>query len=807
MSFIHSIGNIKKVVISLMILLCVYGTFPKTTNAQYVDISNALKEYGLDTLAYQVTNQVIKKITAQTLDWINSGFEGRPAFLEDPDQFFLDTADTAVSDLLSGTQLNRLCSPFKAEVRLALVKNYLSNNENLTCTLSKVKDNYDAFMDNFDEGGWDGWFEVTQTDSNNPYGAYLQAQTQLTRTVDGQIAKYNTQLSQSKGFLSFEQCPRSGEITQAMIDENERLVRSGALRAENNALQGKKVGDCTVAKQTVTPGSVIENQLNNVLGGPLARLQNSDEINEILGALLNQLTEQIVGKIGSGLRGLGKSSGGEPSYADQLRNDPQIDTSDLNPGEEGGPLVTCVTGEDGIMRCKAESGNSGIAACTTIGTGHGNDAGAPATIDPANIVFEMTDVSTWAQNGSLNGVVANNDTIRFEHDRPGNWTPFDVRKEPNDQTFSSAWILVWRKNPPALVISDQMKTSLTNLRDRTVVMRLLVNSSILVPGANSINRAKVNQIKSNYEDRDRLNDAIEIAKRLEGINSSTVLSRISLMNDLQTSMDSYIQFLDSIVNDVRAQDVTDQRKQADAILSIADRLLPILAELINPPPAGSGKWHAVPFTYLTLGKPNEREVDYAFCGGIGGARTLSDFAPTAGDTYGFMLSTPARDSVVVGNSLNAKERSNIIQYTWPGGIVRPKPTGALPTPAPIPGGGGGHCSAVAGSVSNYGGALSSAQSAVLSSDPTFANSINNTGNSIEFINRMISQLRGMGYQASGAKNGNDVHHPEHTVAIWQNTDTLIERYEAVNHAGDSDMTMSQAAQVEFNGDIPADCSV
>ncbi|HEV8601458.1 MAG TPA: hypothetical protein VGQ87_02560 [Patescibacteria group bacterium] len=96
-------------------------------------------------------------------------------------------------------------------------------------------------------------------------------------------------------------------------------------------------------------------------------------------------------------------------------------------------------------------------------------------------------------------------------------------------------------------------------------------------------------------------------------------------------------------------------------------------------------WKAWPFSYRYLNE-SARDVGDVFCGGAAGGRTLGDFDPTEGDTYGFMMSTAARSDGDISKPENSHERSNIVMYTWPSGISRggtpppPPPTGPNPPP-------------------------------------------------------------------------------------------------------------------------------
>jgi len=76
----------------------------------------------------------------------------------------------------------------------------------------------------------------------------------------------------------------------------------------------------------------------------------------------------------------------------------------------------------------------------------------------------------------------------------------------------------------------------------------------------------------------------------------------------------------------------------------------------------NNKWIAWPFAYLQ-GTAQTVPTRNAICGR---PNTLQDFEPQIGDTYGFMLSTPAGNSAIVNNFNNLQEKSNIVMYQWGG---------------------------------------------------------------------------------------------------------------------------------------------
>jgi hypothetical protein len=150
--------------------------------------------------------------------------------------------------------------------------------------------NLDRFLTNsFSEGGWAGWFQLTQQNQNNPYGSYLDATSELQLRISGAQQLELFKVNLGNGFLSQEVCLERGDF-----------------------------GEC-IASQIQTPGTVIQNQLDTALNLPTGRLTIADEIDELIGALLSQLVSQVFSAAG-GLLGTSQSQYSRPSYLDQIRS-------------------------------------------------------------------------------------------------------------------------------------------------------------------------------------------------------------------------------------------------------------------------------------------------------------------------------------------------------------------------------------------------------------------------------------------------------------------------------------------------------
>jgi hypothetical protein len=272
------------------------------------------KDTLLDGIAYQIAKTFISQMMRSTITWINSGFKGSPAFIQDLEQFLLDTADLAAGEYIKslGEIGSIICKPFRIDIQLALSLKYQKAREGRRvdeCTLSGIVDNVEDFIEGrvAREKFWDQWIEVTsKPGSYTPYGQLLEAETQLAIRINNKRVNILRETDWGKGFLSKKVC--------------------------------ETVDSSTGPKETckiVTPGETIATSLNKALGASTDQLVAADEINEIIGALVGQIANQALsgaaGLLGLTVRGgYGGSSG--DSYVDALVNER---TSDGNLFDDG----------------------------------------------------------------------------------------------------------------------------------------------------------------------------------------------------------------------------------------------------------------------------------------------------------------------------------------------------------------------------------------------------------------------------------------------------------------------------------------
>jgi len=244
-----------------------------------------LKENLLDGIGWAIAKQMVSSMTRSLINWINSGFQGKPAFIADFKGFLLNSLDSVAGEYIKslGGIGNFICSPFKLDVQAALSINYAQARSGMpsgptACTLTGIKDNIQNFMQGT-MSGWDQWFKVTSNTQNTPYGAYLEAEAKLNARLVNEKGEQIQIANWGDGFLSKKIC---------------------------EGINGKKSpgGRCTIT----TPGKVISEALTFQLStGPRALIE-ADEINELIGALINQLMLKAMQGV-AGLLGLSAGTG------------------------------------------------------------------------------------------------------------------------------------------------------------------------------------------------------------------------------------------------------------------------------------------------------------------------------------------------------------------------------------------------------------------------------------------------------------------------------------------------------------------
>lgn len=332
----------------------------------------------LKPLGQAIVITLIRNIGASVVNWVNTGFEGKPLFVTDLEGTLLDAADQTIGRFIEGTELSFLCNDFSFQIRLELAMKYSQPfREQIRCTVSEIGDNINNFAENNGGAGWNNWLELTTRPSNGIYGAYLIAESELAQRAAREVGLKEKKITITEGFLNFDTCDewetQADVQARVLAATNGSLVNPSAASApafganlantlptfSDTGSNGFSAGvssqgvfeqelntyaltntgintnpgsiaefagnfntkpQCKPGKMTTkTPGKIISSKLSSVLGQGEIQTAVADEIDEVIAATLNQLAQKAISGT-SGLLGLSKKrSASAPTYLDRYR--------------------------------------------------------------------------------------------------------------------------------------------------------------------------------------------------------------------------------------------------------------------------------------------------------------------------------------------------------------------------------------------------------------------------------------------------------------------------------------------------------
>lgn len=236
-----------------------------------------IKESVVKKIVINIARAAVQQMVNSTIMWANTGFEGKPVYLDRPESYFRTLGDQVVGDVLNSQAMGLLCAPFQGAIKLAIAKQYVAPY-NPQCTLTKIGANLADFYTDFNKGGWDAWFVMTQEDSNNPYGAYIGATLEINSQLASKLDFANKELQANDFFFSTKDC----------------LKRNPNSPNDSGYDANYKPGACVQYGPTKTPGSVIATQINEQLHVGQDQLINATEIDQLINAVMIGLLQRTV---------------------------------------------------------------------------------------------------------------------------------------------------------------------------------------------------------------------------------------------------------------------------------------------------------------------------------------------------------------------------------------------------------------------------------------------------------------------------------------------------------------------------------
>lgn len=259
------------------------------------------KERCLDAAAYALAQNSLQQITNRTVNWVNTGFGGNPFYLRDTDSYLSSVANQEIRNFI-GDMSGFSQGATGREVQNALIGIITGRQVPLLNTRrpSPAQQEYQSFMSDFRNGGWNSFFRSIDP-GVNPIAQTLVQSQNLEKKITEKRTSIVQELMQNSGFLSWKKCveyakikPNSSSITNddALLDasingENTDIPAIGQLQSNPDG------SPACLRYETVTPGSVISAQLQAITNSPVRRLEQADELNEVLGSFFDQFVTKL----------------------------------------------------------------------------------------------------------------------------------------------------------------------------------------------------------------------------------------------------------------------------------------------------------------------------------------------------------------------------------------------------------------------------------------------------------------------------------------------------------------------------------
>lgn len=283
----------------------------KTAAIQKEAEKTTRREQCLNGAAYAVAKTALQKLSDKTLNWVKTGFNGNPLYIRDIDSY-LGTVKNEKLNYFVNSYVQGSDPIFGNALRSTIKQQATGYSDGF---LNKVMNTpegraYQDFQDDFTQGGWGALLNM----NNNPIGAYFNATDKLSDIVNTAQQNVRNELQEGNGFLSMKKCveyqkPKtvgsvaSCEHLDKVDDAEEYAACLESINQVNETPLGTKP-QC-IRYETVTPGSIISEQVANITNATANQLLNADSINEVLGAFFDQLMNRL---FSDGLTGAGRGS-------------------------------------------------------------------------------------------------------------------------------------------------------------------------------------------------------------------------------------------------------------------------------------------------------------------------------------------------------------------------------------------------------------------------------------------------------------------------------------------------------------------
>ena len=259
------------------------------------DSGNTRKECTLDAIVATIKKEAIRTITNDIIEWANGGFYGQPSFLANPERFFENISLLLQSEAIDSLGLGGLCTAnlgidlrFTLQTRLGRT----TEGPEIGCTFEDLKRNilnarFTINNKDFREIELEDIFEIST--NNSSFNEILRIQ----GLIENDASEAETEVrgyTEGGTFSRFESCDSFRNFVEGRAKENDEEAGVADI---SELLFWKKCDLQATAQEQI-------DSLARAVDAELGDLALSDEITEILAAVVNGLFVRLEGEIRSG---------------------------------------------------------------------------------------------------------------------------------------------------------------------------------------------------------------------------------------------------------------------------------------------------------------------------------------------------------------------------------------------------------------------------------------------------------------------------------------------------------------------------
>ncbi len=362
-------------------------------------LSDNIKEYALDPIATKIAQDMINRASGDTVNWINSGFQGGgPGFIVNPDAYLKNIANQEVRVQLDA--LNKTVGPLKSSISVALVKNIRTGRQSAAAQMQFTL--------------LDTVRSETCTSANLQKIAENQVDSSLTTTASDNSLSRSEKIAKRKGELNQDLCSAAAKNDPQANAKLQACFNSGACggfrstldafsdRNSEAAVQAKFIADVnnrTTQQQEIakaessngiipekvcqarlqvddednpypdgegpctdwdikTPVASVQNELQKSQSGNYGKLTQADEIGELIGnALLNQATLALYKGLNNTLKKTGVSTLNVTFDNLMVNNSKSLPTSVIKTVPTPGTTTTPALDQANVVKAKTYCAN------------------------------------------------------------------------------------------------------------------------------------------------------------------------------------------------------------------------------------------------------------------------------------------------------------------------------------------------------------------------------------------------------------------------------------------------------------------